>query len=74
MRRRGTIIRVTANNYGWIRPDDWDQGQKDHFFHASGLSPALEFNEQLQELRVSYEVEVDGKGRTKAVGITAAHG
>lgn len=42
--------------FGFIRPDDAERGAKGIFFHATGLTPPLEMEESLLEMRVSFVV------------------
>jgi cold shock CspA family protein len=64
----GTIVTVVeSRGYGFIsRPDD-----RDLFFHMRALVAPLEFNEQLLEQRVEYDVERCDKG-WRAVNVRAA--
>ena len=54
----GTIITVRDDRgFGFVRSDGCD-----YFFHASDLAEGLEFNEQLRERRVTFNVVNSNKG------------
>jgi cold shock protein len=63
----GTIVKVMAGGYGFIQPDD---GSGNTFFHCSSLD-ALEFSDQLLELRVQFESMNTERG-PKATFVRAA--
>lgn len=57
---RGTIAVIIADKgYGFISPRE---GDRDIFFHASGLAQGLEFNEALFARDVTFDVEATDKG------------
>ncbi len=54
----GSIKTLTDKGFGFIAPDN---GEKDLFFHASGLM-GVAFNELNRGDKVSFEVEESDKG------------
>lgn len=57
----GTITHVNvAKRFGFIKPDG--AAHRDLYFSPSALSRALDFGEQLVELRVSFDIETTARG------------
>jgi cold shock CspA family protein len=60
----GTISAVKlSNGYGFIRPSGSTHPSRDIFFHQSDLSEQLEFNEQLTERQVVFDLDNTPKGQ-----------
>ncbi len=55
----GTIKRLTDKGFGFIEAEGYE---KDLFFHASGLSDGMQFNELREGDKVEFEVEETQKG------------
>lgn len=58
----------TSKGFGFIAPED---GGNDAFVHISAVEKAG-MNSLVQDQRVSYELETDGRGKTSAVNLQAA--
>jgi cold shock protein len=66
----GSIKMVNEDRgFGFIRRGD---GQKDVFFHCKSITDSsLEFNEQLREVRVKFDIEDSPKGQ-RAINVRRA--
>ncbi len=65
----GTIKSLIVDkNFGFITPED---GGKDVFFHASGLTGGVEFNQLHVGDKTSFEVEQSDKG-PRAINVVLA--
>ena len=63
----GKIVKVNERGFGFIQPDV--QGEKDIFFHVTGLKNRAEYDSLSINDRVTYEVD-DSKDRPRAVEVT----
>lgn len=56
---QGVIKKITNRGFGFIKPDE---GEKDLFFHMSGLLKGLKLEDLNEEDRVEYDVVDSDKG------------
>lgn len=69
MRYSGTVVAVHCDRgFGFLESSDF---AKDLFFHCDQLSDDLEFDEQLIERRVSFEVSEQDKRGPRAIDVRA---
>ncbi len=65
----GTIKSLIVDkNFGFITPED---GSKDVFFHASGLSEGVDFSQLRVGDKASFDVEQSDKG-PRAINVVLA--
>jgi len=68
----GTIKKIVDDKgFGFITPDNKQRGDRDIFFHASGLQ-GLVFAELQLDQRVEFSVEANDERGPRAVNVTAA--
>lgn len=66
---KGTVKTVIeGKNFGFITPED---GSKDVFFHATGLTGGIEFSQIQQGDAVTFDVEQSEKG-PRAINVAKA--
>jgi cold shock CspA family protein len=60
---------MTDKGYGWLEPDDADEGARNLFCHAKAIRrPRLQYGEgPVPGTRVQFEREVDPQGRPRAI-------